>query len=206
MKKGDTFNRLTLISDPTKDKRSEWHALCRCECGTERTFRLWLVLRGTTKSCGCLSREVAGNLKRSHGMYGTRTYLAWRGMKTRCQNPNAGNYREYGGSGITVAPEWEAFESFFADMGECPEGLTLDRIDGTKGYEPGNCRWADDFTQSRNRRTNRILTFNGESLCIGEWAERTGIPYETLRARLSGGWSVEKALTTPVMTQFSRSK
>lgn len=92
----------------------------------------------------------------AHGYFGTKTYRVWANMKTRCQNPNSPVYARYGAKGITVCPRWQLFENFLADMGEVPEGLTLDRVDGSKGYSPENCRWATLRQQSWNRKTHSV--------------------------------------------------
>ncbi len=91
-----------------------------------------------------------------HGMVGTPTYASWYSMKSRCGNPKKPNYRFYGGRGITVCERWLTFVNFYADMGERPSGMTLDRIDGDGNYEPGNCRWATATEQARNRRTRVV--------------------------------------------------
>jgi hypothetical protein len=129
---------------------------------------------------------------------GSPTYQTWRNMRSRCENPNVPAYKNYGGRGITVCERWKTFENFLADMGERPEGMTIERIDNDRGYEPGNCRWATYNEQARNMRSNQRITLNGETKCLTEWAEQYGIKMPTLWARLRMGWSVEEALTKPV--------
>lgn len=129
----------------------------------------------------------------------TKTYLAWESMLRRCLNPSQDSYRLYGARGITVCPQWRSFPQFLQDMGECPPGLSLDREDNERGYEPGNCRWIAEDKQQRNKRTNRVLTFNGRTMCIAEWADEIGIKQKTLRARIfDHGWTIERALTEPL--------
>ncbi len=119
-------------------------------------------------------------------------------MRRRCNTPTHINFANYGGRGIKVCERWSKFENFLADMGERPEGATLDRIDQNGNYEPTNCRWADAKTQSANRRTAVYLEYNGRSLSLTEWAKLTGIDYRTLSKRVfKQNWPVEKALTTP---------
>jgi hypothetical protein len=117
-------------------------------------------------------------------------------MINRCKNTSQKAFPRYGGRGIVVCDRWTKFENFYADMGERPIGHTLDRIDNDLGYEPGNCRWATVSEQNRNKRSNHVIEYNGEKLCISEWARRVGIDGKTIRRRLDVGWSVEKALTT----------
>lgn len=124
-------------------------------------------------------------------------YFVWSSMIQRCTNPNNRNYENYGGRGITVAPEWEKFENFFADMGNPPDGLSLDRIDNNRGYSKDNCRWATRCQQQRNTRGNNLLTFQGQTLCVSEWAERQHLNVMTIHTRLRRGWSVERTLSTP---------
>lgn len=123
---------------------------CRCDCGIDHTIRRasW----GKIKSCGCGRRDWARNLNLAHGMTGTPTYVSWQAMTQRCTNPNAADYARYGGAGITIDPRWKSFRTFLANMGERPTGTTLDRIDGTKGYSPSNCRWATASQQNANKR------------------------------------------------------
>lgn len=118
-------------------------------------------------------------------------------MHSRCFNPEHASYRDYGGRGITVCPEWASFDQFFADMGEPPEGLSLDRIDNNSGYAPNNCRWASTKEQQRNKRTNVYIEFAGERLTVQDWAKRLGTQHSVVARRIKL-WGVELALTTPV--------
>lgn len=127
-------------------------------------------------------------------------YRAWQAMRTRCNNPKASKYSYYGGRGIKVCERWNSsFSTFLTDMGRRPLGHSLDRFPDNDGnYEPGNVRWANRQQQDNNKRTNHLITFKGETLPIGMWATRLGIPVETISSRLLHlGWSVDRALATP---------
>jgi hypothetical protein len=140
---------------------------------------------------------------------GNRTYTSWQAMKGRCDNPKNPAFDNYGGRGIRYCQRWQTFGSFLDDMGERPSGTTLDRINNEGGYTCGrcvdcaahgwtmNCRWATRAQQSRNNRRNVFLTFNGETLTVGDWAKRIGMCPVVLRYRIRSGWSAEKALTVP---------
>ena len=134
----------------------------------------------------------------------TRAYRIWMGMRSRCNNPNNHAYHNYGGRGIAVCPEWESFKQFLEDMGDPPPGCSLDRRDNSLGYSKANCRWATWREQGQNKRTNRLLTFKGETLCLNEWARRTGTKRLTLRWRVEQGWSPERILTTPLEDPMDR--
>lgn len=114
----------------------------------------------------------------------TRTYYAWRSMRSRCNSPKNPSYEHYGARGITYCPEWEDFDQFVADMGEVPEGLTLERIDTNAGYSPQNCRWATLTDQLNNQRRNRFVKLDGERKTVGQWAALLGVRYDTLSRRL----------------------
>jgi len=127
----------------------------------------------------------------------SREYTCWRRMKSRCLDPSNAQYRDYGGRGITVCKLWkESFQAFFNDMGPCPRGMMIDRIDNGGNYEPRNCRWADQITQQNNRRSNRRLVFNGDENTLAEWGRITGLAISTIRNRLKAGWTVGQSLTT----------
>lgn len=120
-------------------------------------------------------------------------------MKNRATNRNDPHWKWYGGRGIKVCKAWlNSFDAFLADMGECPEGLTLERIDNNGNYEPGNCKWATQKEQTRNQRRSRILTLGPRTQCLASWAEEAGIGESVIRGRLSRGWTIEQALTIPV--------
>ncbi len=126
-----------------------------------------------------------------HGQSGTRTYRIWCGMKGRCLNHNHHAYHSYGGRGISVCERWLSYENFAADMGECPEKMTIDRIDNDGNYEPGNCRWTGLAEQQRNRSNNHRYDFDGKSMILSEWAEHLGLSVHTLKARVKYGWPIE---------------
>lgn len=209
---GKRFGRFTVIEPVPcpKTPKDGRYWLCRCDCGNERVYKSSEINRGATLSCGCYGKEIAS--KRAyekhltHGMSGSRIYFIWSSMKARCYNAHTKEYRLYGGRGITVCDEWlDNFESFRdwaytngydenAPRGRC----TLDRIDVNGNYEPSNCRITDQKTQSRNRRTTRLITYHGETKSIAEWAEQYGLRQSTLYDRLSYGWTFEKCLTQPV--------
>jgi len=137
-----------------------------------------------------------------HGMKGTKIYEVWHAMKARCHRPKHKFYPRYGGRGITVCERWLDFKNFFADMGDVPEGMTLERLDNDKGYYKDNCEWATQKGQTRNRSNNKMVTYNGKTKCLQAWADQLGMNKRTLRERIvRSGWSIEKALTTPVETR-----
>lgn len=127
----------------------------------------------------------------------TPTYISWKGMLQRASRGTSKDATRYLDCGIVVCARWVSFEAFLADMGERPAGKTLDRIDNTKGYEPGNCRWATPSEQAMNRRSARLVTANGETLNVAEWARRLGVSRQVIRHRLEAGWKPELAVTLP---------
>lgn len=129
----------------------------------------------------------------------------WFGMKQRCNNPKHEAYARYGGRGIKICERWESFQNFMEDMGPRPgPEYSIERLNNDLGYEPSNCKWATRTEQSRNTRNNRRLTYNGETLCVSEWAERFGLHHNRITKRLESGWSVEEALTTPASASSPR--
>lgn len=141
------------------------------------------------------------NVNYKHGLTKHKLYTVWGNMLDRCNNTANKAYKDYGARGITVCKEWrEDFMTFFtwAMKEGYKKGLTLDRIDNNKGYNPMNCRWATVKEQSNNRRSNHLLTFNGKTQTMQQWADEMHINYWTLRDRLARcNWNVEKALTQP---------
>ena len=134
----------------------------------------------------------------THGQSESLTYSTWERMKNRCSNPRHDKYARYGGRGIKVCKRWQKFENFLADMGPRPgRDYSIERSDTDGDYEPSNCFWMVTKHQARNRSDNRLLTFDGKTLCVAEWCERFGIPQARVLARLKLGWSVTEALTIP---------
>lgn len=134
-------------------------------------------------------------------MHAEPIYHSWQAMKGRCLDKKDAFYADYGGNGITIHPPWiDSFEAFYRDLGNRPVGTTLDRYPNQNGnYVPGNVRWATHKEQQRNRSSNRLLTYNGETMTLVEWSERLGINRRTLCTRLNKlRWSVERALSEKI--------
>lgn len=187
---GKLFGRLTAISlvEPTVKTR-RWN--CVCECGKLTVVVARNLISGNTKSCGCLNRDV----HTSHGLAGTNTHKAWQNMWQRTTNEKIAGYAAYK---YRLPPEsWRQFKNFLADMGECPEGLTLDRKDNSKPYSKDNCHWISKAKQQDNKPSSWRVMHLGRLHSIRELSQLSGIPYFTLAGRLSRNWTVEDALTLP---------
>lgn len=194
---GHRFGRLVVYRRITgaRSGRVTWE--CACDCGATANATTGDLRSGNTASCGCLRREVAAARVRTHGMTETPAYRAWTNMIIRTSRTSGPSWRTYGARGIGVCERWRTFEAFYADMGDPPPSYSLDRIDNDRGYEPGNCRWADDLTQGQNRRSVSALTFNGKTQNITAWSRDTGLSRNAIRVRLANGWPIERALTEP---------
>lgn len=185
---GLRFNKL-LVVEKLGLKKGHRTYLCQCDCGVKKVMR-GSELKNGVKSCGCA--RFRGKTYRHK-----RTYQAWIGIKTRCQNPRDPGFKNYGGRGITVCERWQVYSNFLADMGECPPHLSIDRIDNNKGYAPGNCRWATRNEQARNRRSTLQVTWQGETKSASDWNDQLSYPYGTITTRLRKGWTVEDTMTKP---------
>lgn len=191
---GRRFGRLTVIRKAERHAEGTWKWECACDCGGSKVCRGYSLVRGDTRSCGCLQREHSRPTARRHGMSGTKMYGVWKSMLQRVRNGNDASYGNYGGRGIRVCDRWLVFENFYADMGEPPPETSIDRIDVNGDYEPGNCRWVDKKTQCRNRRNNKKVTVKGVTRTLSEWVEITGIHKSTLLNRISKNWQQDRIL------------
>lgn len=165
-----------------------------CDCGEARVFRGDHL--GRTKSCGC--KRLDANWAR-HRSCDTREYSTWKAMLSRCTNPRNSMFHLYGARGISVCERWRTFENFRDDMGARPPGRSIERIDTNGNYEPGNCRWATPREQMLNRRNTVELTFNGTTKPLSLWAEQLGVRWQVVYHRIQRGWSVARAVTTPLV-------
>ncbi len=197
LKVGDLVGGLRVVSPTEPGFKGAKRWICECpDCKHQSNMLqndLFNRRRDGAKCKSCLSGALRNQFRKE--------YSSWRGMISRCTDPDDAFYSDYGGRGITVCSRWlGSFETFLDDMGPRPEDKkSIDRYPDNNGnYEPGNCRWADDFEQSRGRRSNVWLEYNGERMVLTDWALRTGIGFNTLSSRLRRGWSVDKVLTTPV--------
>lgn len=193
---GKPYDKLTVREYVGSDKRGRAQWLCHCECGREVVVLGSSLRSGNTSACRFCRAVTHGNTR---GVRVSPEYVSWNGMMTRCTSENNSEYKNYGGRGIRVCERWQLFANFLADMGPKPSREhSIDRYpNGDGNYEPGNCRWATPQQQSDNRRTNRLLTLNGETMNITQWARRLGIRACTLHYRIAHGWSLERALTSP---------
>lgn len=206
---GQKYGRLTVLQASHKDKRGEWHWLCQCECGKQKTVSGYKLRSGNTKSCGCMQREcLDGRLRRTHGMSTSHLYTIWENMKHRCNDPKNIVYRNYGGRGIRVCDEWmNSFDSFakWAESTGYLDGLSIERVDVNGNYEPSNCKWITKRQQYLNRTDSHRITAFGKTQTIKEWSDETGIKYDTIERRINQyGWTPERAVTAKPWERASK--
>lgn len=206
---GKRFGRLTVVRFAGRGKRKLLIWECLCDCGKTCLCYGNGLTSGAKRSCGCLGSEATSRRSKTHGMTGSITWTSWHSMRDRCERPGHIGYHLYGGRGITVCERWKSFENFLADMGERPsKDHQIERKDNNGNYEPSNCRWATRKEQARNRRTQTMLTYNGETLCVSEWAERLGVERGRLQNRINLGWPADRILTEPIAARrnFGRNR
>jgi hypothetical protein len=193
---GKVFSRLTVLERaPNKGVRTYW--LCKCECGRKKSIQAYSLSNGHTRSCGCIQSEFISIRNTTHGLCKTPEYNTWRKIKERCLNKDTPSFHNYGGRGISLFPEWvNSYEKFLSYIGNRPSKKhSIDRINNNGNYEPGNVRWATNWQQANNKRVNHIIEFNGITQTMAEWADQTGITYNSIRTRINKGWSIEDTLT-----------
>lgn len=210
---GEKIGRLYVIERapdsilPSGLHKTMWK--CRCDCGNIVTVRADSLTGNHTLSCGCYQKEVVSRYMKSlvrkvdYGESRERLHNIWYLMHYRCYNSKCSVYKNYGGRGITVCDDWKNIEGYFnfkkwALSNGYQDDLTIERTNVNGNYEPDNCCWIPMRAQASNKRTNRLLTYNGQTLTMAEWSRQSGIPYKTLHNRLHYGWDVDMALTQPV--------
>lgn len=199
---GQQFGRLTVVAE-VGAKGGRYWALCHCECGDSKEVSIDNLVRGHTRSCGCLVKEQVRELRLTHGEEGTKLYGVWHGMKARCEIPSAGPYSRYGARGIKVCPDWSGsyikFRNWAVDAGY-RDGLQIDRIDNDGDYEPSNCRFVTPKVNANNRGNHVWLEAFGERKTMSDWSRdsRCAVSYTTLKQRIGRGMAAEVALTRSV--------
>lgn len=194
---GLKFGRLTVLSFAGRSKREKnqtrlWH--CRCDCGNERIVEGGGLRSGQSASCGCLKRERTSARHKTHGMADKHPiYWIWQGMKTRCHNPNAECYHNYGGRGISVEEPWRSsFVEFAKDMlPSWRKGMTIERKQVNGNYCKNNCEWIPWYEQVNNRRVSFFIERDGETKTLAKWCVETGMSYITVYSRIQRGWPKE---------------
>lgn len=182
-KSGDRHGMFVLLYLARKETgTSKW--MVRCDCGNEKTLSIRDIVNGHTRSCGCATVSLRNQSRKTHKMSHTKEFRTWCHIIERCRNPNCSNYKNYGGRGISVCDRWlESFENFYEDMGNCPNGLSLDRINNNGNYEPGNCRWATNLVQAQNKRNVRKVILQGKNVTVFQAERILGLGSDALDGR-----------------------
>lgn len=197
---GVVFGKLTAVERVSNAPGGDAQWACKCECGGTIIARGNNLRSGATRRC-----RSCGSRRERHGASGVGTmpptpeYRAWISMRDRCRNHNSRCFRDYGGRGISICPEWDRFVQFLADMGPRPsEQHSIDRIDNEKGYCKENCRWALPVEQMNNRGNTIWVEVDGKRLPLAQFARETGTSEKVIDGRLRLGWSLKDAASTPV--------
>jgi hypothetical protein len=200
---GQRFGRLVALCSSEERRGGSVMWKCQCDCGTTTIVRASYLTFGKSTSCGCYQKERQKAVVTKHNMTKTREYRIWAGIRARCNDENATKWCDYGGRGIKVCDRWSDFTNFYADMGPRPSPQhSIDRIRSSGDYCPENCRWATPREQHNNRVSTRYLSYAGETLSLADWADKLGVPYNTLYSRVFKGWTVDRVLNVPVRTRL----
>lgn len=191
------FGRLKVLGFAGSDLSNHKAWFCKCKCGNVVKSQAGLMKAGRIVSCGCFhnERRIEVNLKHGFSKRKNKTYSIWKGMRARCNNANNPAFHRYGGRGIKVCERWNDFENFLEDMGEKPDGFTIDRIDNNGNYCPENCRWATRIEQANNTRNNVFIEYDNQKLSTRQWDRELGLCLGTTWQRIfTLGWTIEKAI------------
>lgn len=202
---GKRYGRLVVL-EPIKIENNsgkQWFWKMRCDCGTEKIMKPYEIINGKNVSCGCYRKNLKTSL--THGESHTRLHNIWCGMNNRC-NPNHVSSKGYGKRGIKICDEWKDYTKFakWARENGFDDDLTIERIDVNGDYCPENCTWIPLAKQARNRRTTRWVEYKGRKMSLAEAAEIADLPYYQVHLRIKSGWSLEKALSTPIRKMKKR--
>ena len=194
------------IGAPFSTGNQHYKAVYECDCGNIFASAITTIKLGNGISCGCYRDLV----NKTHGETDTKDYNLWYGMKARCRCPSSASYSSYGAKGVTICDRWaDSYEAFIEDMGRRPTpGHTIDRIDNSKGYEPGNCRWATRREQAINRSKTVFLTAFGETKMMADWARdpRCTVTNSCLSMRVRSGMSHEKAISMATQKPVAKNR
>lgn len=197
---GDRYGRLTLLTECERQGNNRvWLVRCGCGSQTEKQVVQASIRSGLTTSCGCAQKTAATKTAKARATHGQRSnplYSTWKHMIDRCVNPKNKRYADWGGRGISVCERWHSVENFIADMWpNYKPGMTLDRIDNNKGYEPDNCQWSTCADQNRNRRDTHWVSYKGQNVCLTDAAAIAGLTRGLVKDRITKlGWPILKAL------------
>lgn len=189
------YDHWIIVGDP-KVINDKTYVYCRCVCGVEKFVSVSNLRKRQTKSCGCAGKPLRRQFRRE--------FRAWSLMKYRCCTITSSDWNYYGGRGITVCPQWlikkDGFERFLKEIGPMPntQKWTVDRLDVNQGYRPGNIRWATMAEQAQNKRNTHWVVYRGKLTYLSEAARQCGLSFQTIKARLKRGWSIERALTEQI--------
>lgn len=211
---GKRFGYLTVVGRAENEetishgrvhKRAMWY--CQCDCGSQiKKVRASHLKEGRIISCGCIGQKHSREAKIKHDGTRTRLYRIWCNMKNRCYNENVRSYKTYGARGIGVCEEWkndfQAFRDWAINSGY-REDLTIDRINNNGNYEPDNCKWSTTKEQANNTSRSHMITYNGRTMSLSNWARELGINPAALRSRIRNNWPIEKALLQEVEVRCS---
>jgi hypothetical protein len=197
---GTMFEHLTVIG-PTRNAKGVAAYECRCTCGATAVVRGSDLRSGHNRSCGCMGVKLraAANTVHGHAVRGSESpeYKSWKSVVQRCENPSDPRFASYGGRGVRMCARWrKSFDMFLKDMGQRPDGCSLDRLDVDRGYGPNNCRWATRIEQANNTRRSVRFEFRGFSGTVRQLSEKFGVPHRVLKRRVAAGWGVELAIDT----------
>lgn len=196
------FGNLTIIQKVDNNK-----CIAMCDCGVEKEFWFHNITSGRSSSCGCLNRSLSSerykHINKSHGLANHPLYRVWRAMISRCYNDKDISFKNYGGKGVAVFDAWRNnFVDFYnwAIANGWSERLQLDKdiIGNGLIYSPSTCKFVTRSENCRNRKTNNLLTYNGETKTLAEWCELYNIKHTCVIKRISRGWTINQALVTPV--------